>query len=424
MKILFISNVVPNSAGGGSPRRAAIQLKALREMGQVTLVIPPLDGSPVSDIEGVTVVERGHALALVRKWRHDASHSPAKRFVHGLRRLNLADGRAHREEATQFRARLSEDFDLVFAFRLWSVLWWETVFRPTSRSVRIADLDDIESNVFARKIRGSTGAWWWRAKLRHQLRWLRRTERRVATEWDAVCLCSRLDADRFVGITGVEPWIVPNAYAFGPTAPEPQTPPCRLLFVGTFGYFPNFEGVLWFVETIWPKVRAELGEGAELALVGLDPTPAILALNGRDGITVAANVPSVDPYYAAANIVIAPLHTGSGTRIKLLEAAAKRRAIVTTTLGCEGLGFVDGVHAEIADDPADFAARIIALARDAERRAEMANACREFAEARFSQETVTENLKDRIGSTIRARHVQTATWEGQDETALLQNARR
>jgi len=79
-------------------------------------------------------------------------------------------------------------------------------------------------------------------------------------------------------------------------------------------------------------------------------------------------------------------------------------------VGCDG-------EVEILIEP-------VQSARDAERRAEMANACREFAEARFSQETVTENLKDRIGSTIRARHVQTATWEGQDETALLQNARR
>ena len=113
-------------------------------------------------------------------------------------------------------------------------------------------------------------------------------------------------------------------------------------------------------------------------------------------------MPSVDPYYTAANIVIAPLHAGSGTRIKLIEAAAKRRAIVTTSLGCEGLGFVDGVHAEIADDPADFAARIVALARDAGRRAKLADACRELAKATFLQEAVIRDLQNQIARTLPA----------------------
>ena len=403
MKILFITNVVPDSSGGGASRRAAIHLRALRELGEVTLVLPPIDGAPTIELAGLTVYERSHALTDVRMWRHEGSRSRLAQPVHALRRLNLVDGRASSGEAKHFRAMLSGEFDLVFAFRMRSAIWWESVFGRRSRALRVADLDDIESTVFVKRVRHLGGPWWWRAKLRHELHWLRRTERRVAAEWDAVSLCSRLDADRFAGMTGVEPWIVPNAYVFGATLPEPPTPPCRLLFVGTFGYFPNAEGMEWFVAAIWPLVRAELGERVELTMIGLDPPPAILALGELAGITVAGNVPSVDPYYAAANIVIAPLQAGSGTRIKLIEAAAKHRAIVTTTLGCEGLGFVDGVHAEIADDPADFAARIVALAKDARRRDEMAEACREFARQAFSAETVSRGLIERIARLIRNR---------------------
>ena len=403
MKILFITNVVPDSSGGGASRRAAIHLRALRELGEVTLVLPPIDGAPTIELAGLTVFERSHALTDVRMWRHEGSRSRLVQPVHALRRLNLVDGRASSGEAKHFRAMLSGEFDLVFAFRMRSAIWWESVFGRRSRALRVADLDDIESTVFVKRVRHLGGPWWWRAKLRHELRWLRRTERRVAAEWDAVSLCSRLDADRFARMTGVEPWIVPNAYVFGPTEPEPPTPPCRLLFVGMFNYFPNAEGIAWFVEAIWPQVRALLGDGVELTLVGLYPTPAILALGERDGITVAGNVPSVDPYYAEANIVIAPLLAGSGTRIKLIEAAAKRRAIVTTTLGCEGLGFVDGLHAEIADDPAEFAARIVGLARDAARRVEMAEASYELARAAFSAETVVDGLQERIERLLSRR---------------------
>jgi glycosyltransferase involved in cell wall biosynthesis len=396
MKILFVTNVLPNSAGGGTPRRAAMHLQALRGIGDVTVVLPPTDGAILPDVAGMTILERDHALTDVRMWLHEGSRSRVKQPIHALRRLNLVDGRASAAEAKQFRAQLADDFDLVFAFRLRSAIWWESVFGQRAKATRVADLDDIESTVFARKIQHLGGPWWWQAKLRHELRWLRRTERRVAKQWDGVSLCSRLDADRFAQLTGVEPWIVPNAYHFGAVTPEPPAAPCSLLFVGTFGYFPNAEGVQWFVKAIWPQVRAALGDGVALSLVGLHPTPAILALNDHEGITVAGDVPSVAPYYENANIVIAPLQAGSGTRIKLIEAAALGRAIVTTSLGCEGLGFVDGVHAEIADNPVDFAHRVTALAQDPARRVRLAATARVHAMEAFSAQSVTATLQHNI----------------------------
>jgi glycosyltransferase involved in cell wall biosynthesis len=379
-----------------------MHLQALRGMGQVTLMLPPIDDASVPDTTGMTVFERGHSMAKVRLWRHEGARSRIKQPFHALRRFNLVDGRATPDEAKRFRAALADDFDLVFAFRLHSVIWWESVFGQRGKSVRVADIDDIESVVFAKRIERGDGPWWWRAKLRHELRWLRRTERRVAAQWNAVSLCSRLDADRFERMTGVDPWIVPNAYQFGPVTPEPAAAPCRLLFVGTFGYYPNTEGVHWFVKAIWPHVRAKLGAGVELKLVGLNPPPAILELAELEGISVAGSVPSVDPYYEMANIVIAPILAGSGTRIKLIEAAAKGRVIVTTTLGCEGLGFVDGVHAEIADGPADFAARIVALARDPVRRVRLAEVARTHAMQVFSAEVVTATLEHNLRELVAA----------------------
>lgn len=402
MNILFVTNVVPNSEGGGTPRRAAMHLRALRKIGNVTVVLPPTDGAVLTDTTGLKVIERGHALTDVRMWRHEGSRSRIKQSIHALRRLNLVDGRASSEEAKQFRGILAEHFDIVFAFRLRSAVWWESVFGKNGKALRVSDLDDIESSIFTKKIERLPGPWWWRAKLRAELRWLRRTERRVATNWSAVSLCSRVDADRFTEITGAEPWIIPNGYDFQTPVPEDVTSPCRILFVGTFGYFPNAEGVQWFVGEIWPLVKLDLGNDVELDLVGLNPTPAVLSLGEQEGITVAGNVPSVSPYYDVANIVIAPLLAGSGTRIKLIEAAALGRAIVTTSLGCEGLGFVDGVHAEIADDPAEFARRVIALARDPVRRARLAEAARLHAMAAFSADAVTATLERNLRALVRS----------------------
>lgn len=403
MKILFLPSFIPNPLGAGIARRAAMHLDALRAIGTVTAVYPPLIGETPPDTAGMTVHERGHLPANVRMWRFEASRSPIKRPIHAWRRLNPVDGRAFPEEARLFRDLLTDDFDLVFAFRLRSALWHESVFGPGGRAKRFVDFDDIESRVLARQIEGDDGPWWWRAKLRQELGWLRRAERRIAAGWDAVSLCSRLDSDRFKEMTGVQPVIVPNAYRFEAVAPETVAPPCRILFVGTFGYFANVQGIAWFVEKAWPLVQAQLGRDSELALVGLEAPAAIRALGEREGITVASDVPSVTPYYEAAHIVIAPLQAGSGTRIKLIEAAANGRAIVTTSLGCEGLSFIDGVHAEIADDPAEFAARIVALARDPERRARLAKAARNHAIQEFSAETVIANLQRNVRGLIAAQ---------------------
>lgn len=401
MRIAFVSYHMPDPNGGGSPQRAANHLQALLELGEVTLIVPQARGqspSGLAELPGLKVLRRGPTLPDLRLRSHQGARSRLARAWHAWRRLHYIDARASKEDLERFARELPGSFDLVFAGRLASAVWWESLDRnkTSGGEVRVVDFDDIESRVLAKWVESISYSRFWMWKLRRQVEWLKRVERRVAQDWDAVCLCSRLDADRLVSQAGVEPWIVPNAYAFEPISPEPPALPCQLLFVGTFSYFPNAEGVLWFVKEIWPAVRAELGEGVELTLVGLSPTPEITALGEVAGITVAGNVPSVDPYYDAANIVIAPLQAGSGTRIKLIEAAAKGRAIVTTALGCEGLGFVDGIHAEIADDPADFAARIVALARGPGRREQLVGACRAFAEASFSQETVKRDLQQRI----------------------------
>lgn len=392
MRILFITNVIPDQNGGGTPRRAAAHLEALRRLGHVTIVVPPLDGITFPNSNGLSVIERGHSLADARLWKHEGAKSAVKRFFHALRRPNLADGRAWAAEKRHFRRALRQEFDLVFAFRMRSATWWESVFGRASQALRIVDLDDIESTVFSKKLERTSGPWWWRLKLRHELRWLAKTQRRIAREWRAVCLCSKLDAERFRIKTDVTPWIIPNGYKFKPPHSEIIGAPCQLLFVGTFGYFPNAEGVRWFVRNCWPLVLDELGDDVELALVGLYPTPQVEALGASKGVRVLGNVPSVDPYYAQANIIIAPLHAGSGTRIKLIEAAAHRRAIVTTTIGCEGLDFVDHVHAEVADDPKEFALRIVALARDDARRATLAEASWEHAKREFSSEAIASHF--------------------------------
>lgn len=374
-----------------------MHLRALKRLGHVTMIVPPLDEFRDRYDPADIVLEREPTMAEDRFWRHESSKSVIKRWVHALRKLNFVDARARSVDRERFSDLVAQKYDLLFAFRLRSVVWWESIFRNScdQTMTRVIDFDDIESVVFSKRIERETRPFW-RWKFSRELAWLRSTERRVASQWNAFCQCSEIDATRMNSLTSRTAWVIPNAYDFQPFPEEQNSECCVLLFVGTLSYFPNVEGIEWFFREVWPIVRQKLDERVRLEIVGLRPPAQIQALDLEPAVSVTANAPSVAPHYAEAHIIIAPLMAGSGTRIKLIEASAMGRAIVTTSLGCEGLGFVDGVHAEIADNPEEFAERVIALARNPARRAGLAEAAREHAIAAFSSDAVVESLEQNL----------------------------
>jgi glycosyltransferase involved in cell wall biosynthesis len=150
------------------------------------------------------------------------------------------------------------------------------------------------------------------------------------------------------------------------------------------------------VAQVWPLIRRELSDGVTLTLVGFDPPDTIRALGKEEGVRVVANAPELRPHYDHASLVIVPLLAGSGTRIKVLEAASFGRAIVTTALGCEGLDFVDGRHAAIADRPESFAAAVVRLAKDPAARAALAATALAHVTSRFSAEAIQAGMIEKI----------------------------
>lgn len=407
MKILFVTHPCPNPNGQGWERRAAQHLRALVRSGQVTVVLPWQDPD-VRDLEAEArcwklgaseILRRGHMPVNEKLDKaYAVANSRIGRAWASTRRLSWFESRPQQQDVAYYKNLLADRFDVVFAFRIQSAIWTDAVFRRDLRPrVAVIDFDDVESRVFESRVLGAPGhTRFWNWKLSRQLQWLRKTERRLVNEWSATCLCSELDAGRWLAIHGQRPWIIPNAYEFGALASEPDSDTINLLFIGTFSHAPNVEGVLWFVREAWPAIRRALGEDVTLTLVGFTPPDVIANLDGRDGIRVVGDAPDVAPFYSRANIVIAPVLAGSGTRIKLIEAAAHGRASVTTTLGCEGLDFTDGVHAEIADDPQDFVERVIALTHDKERRARLAERAFSHARARFECDNVERNTASRI----------------------------
>jgi sugar transferase (PEP-CTERM/EpsH1 system associated) len=140
-----------------------------------------------------------------------------------------------------------------------------------------------------------------------------------------------------------------------------------LVFTGKMDFRPNIDAMTWFAAEILPRIRAEVPL-AHLVVVGQKPAPRVRALQRQPGIEVTGWVADTRPYIADAAVYVVPLRMGSGTRLKVLEAMAMGKAIISTTRGVEGIELASGRDALVADTPEEFARAVVALLRDRERR--------------------------------------------------------
>lgn len=170
-----------------------------------------------------------------------------------------------------------------------------------------------------------------------------------------------------------------------------------VVFVGSMDWHPNEDGVLWFASEIWHRVLAAI-PGARFRVVGRRPPPSILAL-AEQGIEIAADVDSVVPHLHEAAVMVVPLRAGGGTRLKIFEAMAAGAAIVSTTVGAEGLQVTHERDILLADDAECFADALVALLRDDLRRAHVAAAAAETV-GRFDWAAVASSLRGMLAGTV------------------------
>jgi glycosyltransferase involved in cell wall biosynthesis len=151
--------------------------------------------------------------------------------------------------------------------------------------------------------------------------------------------------------------VIENGVDCARLRPLPPAAGNELLFVGVLGYPPNADAVIHFARHCLPLLR-RLVPGIKLLVVGRNPRRDVRALTADDGIELHEDVPDIMPFYQRARACIVPLRAGGGTRIKILEAMALGRPVVSTSKGCEGLGLIHGNQLLIADRPADLASEI------------------------------------------------------------------
>jgi glycosyltransferase involved in cell wall biosynthesis len=231
---------------------------------------------------------------------------------------------------------------------------------------------------------------------------LRRFERRACERAAVCCPTSALEAAQVKRLApGAHVQIVSNGVdtaEFGPAGVKTECP--ALVFTGTLSYWPNAEGIAWFMRAVWPLILSAM-PGVQLEIVGREPPAEVLAL-ASDQVRVSGDVSDVRPYLQPAWLAIVPVLHGAGTRLKILEAMACALPVVSTTIGAEGLDTASGRDIVIADEPADFAAQVVRLLRDPSLRAGLGQAGRALVERQYDWRAVTDALQAAYQSALRS----------------------
>jgi polysaccharide biosynthesis protein PslH len=224
---------------------------------------------------------------------------------------------------------------------------------------------------------------------------LRREELGTYRDADGVYLCSAEDERRLLDlIPGARTAVIPNAADVEYYQPRPTDPPPdgrTVVFFGLLSYAPNVDGVIYFVEKIWPRV-AEAHPEARLKIIGGSPPPSVRLL-AEPRIELTGFVPDLRPHLAAAATVVVPLRLGGGTRLKIVEAMAMGKAIVSTSLGAEGIKAIPGRDLFIEDQPKAFADAVNRLLDDPGLAAGVGRSARNLAVERYSWSGAAQALE-------------------------------
>ena len=259
----------------------------------------------------------------------------------------------------------------------------------------------FETDLRSRKPRGWVGA----AYSFVQWQRLRRYERHVCRAADRVVSVSEVDAQALRDLVpGLEPVVVPNGVdvdlytqpvaqltAVSEAAREDLGRP-GLAFTGKMDFRPNVDAVLWFVQEVLPLIQRDVPD-VLFWVVGKDPHPRLASLAGHPAVRVTGRVEDVRPYISSAQVYVIPLRIGGGTRLKVLEAMAMSKAMVSTTLGCEGFDLVPGRDLLVADTPAEFASAVARLLGEPRWRERLGGSAFRFAATLYDWSAIVPKLE-------------------------------
>lgn len=256
---------------------------------------------------------------------------------------------------------------------------------------------DIESHALRRRaeLAGQPLRWY----IRHQASLVERTERALCPSFALNLVMSELDARRLTALApAAQVAVAPNGVdtAFFTPSANGAEPGGRVTFVGHTSFLPNRDAVEFFLAEVWPQVRVRQ-PSATFHLIGRSAASDRARFAAHAAVTAHDYVPDVRPHLAQADCCVVPIRVGGGTRIKILDAWAMGRPVVSTSVGCEGLQAVNGENILICDTAGAFADAITEVLTNAALRARLGRGGRQTVEELYSW--------DRVGAGIRERYL-------------------
>lgn len=367
MRILVITPQLPCLRGGAHVRQYHL-LRRLCHRHEITVVslatTEEMPGAPILEALGIrTIVVPFNPTPSKNLWKHRLQTwrrhlldlRPIYAFTYPLTELEEAVTQTLAQDQPDL-AQLEHLFVAPCAHTLGRLPWVLTAMDVESQKAqRNASLAERRIERIMGRLEAIKLANWERT-------WVRRSKACIAV--------SELDAARlreFAPNTSV--FVVPNgvdAAFFAPNV-EGKREHCEILFFGNLGYLPNQDAVTLFAKEIFPKIRASV-DGVRFRVVGPNASPEVVQLGNLPGIDYVGYVSDIRSELWRATISVVPLRSGGGTRLKILESLAACCAVVSTTVGAEGLDLVKGQEIVIADGTEAFAAAVVHLLENSERR--------------------------------------------------------
>ena len=360
-KALFLSPEAPVAGSGGGGLRSASVLAYLRKKYSV-------------DVVDFTLRQHSKSPAA-RVWRN------AMRLARGV--PPLFDRYSGYE--AQLEAKLGKSkYAIGVVEHFWCASYAPVLRAHCDRLV--LDLHNVESELAQTHARAASWpASWASARFADAYREL---ERKWLPQFDMVLAASEDDRRR---IEHPRVAVYPNALEEHEIPPTPEED-C-VVFSGNLEYHPNIEAVRWFRTHVWPLLR-ERCPTVEWRLVGRNPEAVASLVAGDERIRLVGPIENALAEIAKAKACVVPLLSGSGTRFKILEAWAASRAVISTTIGAEGLGARDNEHLLIEDDPAAFAAAVERVLDDSELRRRLGESGRALFREEFTWQAAWRCLED------------------------------
>jgi sugar transferase (PEP-CTERM/EpsH1 system associated) len=258
---------------------------------------------------------------------------------------------------------------------------------------------NVESEIWRRHAEQATNPMS-RFMLTQQWQRMLRFEGAALSRFDLVLAVSEADGRTFErlypGSLRAPVHVVQTGVDTGYFTPSPSAPErTHMVFTGSMDWLPNEDGMTYFCREILPRIRQSEPE-ATLSIIGRAPTPAVRKLADIPGVEVTGRVDDVRPHIARGSVYIVPLRIGGGTRLKIFEAMSMGKAVVSTTVGAEGLPVTSGRDIDIADEPSRFAHAVVHLMRDSEARRDIEAAARRLVVEKYDWSAVASDFEDAL----------------------------